>query len=170
MNNWLFNVLISFTFFLDFNSISTAEYIGEKTLRSANNAYLTIIIDDEDDLVTFYLSVDSDKWVGVGFGSTHMTNTYSIIGYNTEDIMERKLGHDVEGTLLTNTLNTINDTIINNIRYITVTRDITIDDSDYYDFSDVTHGSSIIVIWGIGFDTTWNITTSFSICEVFVFN
>ena len=127
------------------------------TLRSSDNA--AIIVDIIDDNVTVTLTVDDDSWVGAGFGSSQMENTYSIIASDTTTVEERKLGsstgNNKAGTVLTNSLTILDDSIENNIRTIVCTRPITVG-SDYYDFSSITSdGDQLTVIYGVGAPTTY---------------
>eukprot|EP01084_Bolivina_argentea_P045650 84031_1 len=110
------------------------------------------------------ISGPTDKWFGIGFGSTIMTNTYAIIcskDSNSKSIcQENKLGPEGStgyGQQLTPTINVLQDTTTSNIRRIYLTRNITINNINYFSFS--TWTQTVNTIYAIGTSNSFTSNT-----------
>lgn len=137
---------------------TSSQFQGSVALYSILSTDLSVFIDGETDTVTITMSHFCARWLGVGFGSNVMNGTYAIT--NTIDIdaanVERKLGYEDEGTVLTPTITVESDTQSNCVQTTVVSRAITIDgDSDYFDFSTIGDGTTIDIIWALGPSDYW---------------
>eukprot|EP01083_Nonionella_stella_P290606 988794_1 len=111
-------------------------------LNQEYNFNLSVNIYPTQNTMSINISGPTDKWFGIGFGSTIMTNTYAIIcskDSNSKSIcQENKLGPEGStgyGEQLTPTINVLQDTTTSNIRRIYLTRNITINNINYFSFS-----------------------------------
>ena len=92
----------------------------------------------------------SDEWFGVGFGASSMgAKPYAIIVL-AEDVVERKLGNHVAGTLLSSMLTVTSNYILGNRRIVEITRPRVGLTSEHYSFSG--SGTTIRCIYAIGFN------------------
>lgn len=100
------------------------------------------------------MSGPDDKWFGIGFGSSIMTDAYSIICFkNTSShCQENKLGAigpDGYGQKLNPSINVISDNSSpSGIRSVYISRNISIDNPNYFSFP--TWSQQIDIIYAIG--------------------
>ena len=149
-------LLCAIVFFcVNFFHINGERVTASQNLRSQNDATVHVVVDDTIDSVEITLTVVSNRWVGCGFGSTTMPDTYSINAYDTTTVQERVLASNAQGSALSSpTITVLNDTIANNLRTIVVNRTIN-PGGDAYDFTGIVDGSQLAIIWGVGSSTNW---------------
>mmetsp|Transcript_37827 Transcript_37827/g.33415 ORF Transcript_37827/g.33415 Transcript_37827/m.33415 type:complete len:175 (+) Transcript_37827:93-617(+) len=132
-----------------------ANLMGSVILDQASGTSLMVSIDTSKNMVEIDLAGDGRYWFGVGFNSTDMNNTYTILvdgGNDAGKIYEYKLG---SGTcspkcdkMLTSTTKTNSNSLDGSVRTINVTRSVTGSNGDYYTFP--TSPTTISLIWGVG--------------------
>ena len=156
--------MLSKTFFAFLWTVNVA--LGQiltscKTLQSSNDYSMTVAIDFNltVPVVFFELEGPSDAWFGVGWDSTTMPDTYAMV-VTSDDVVERTLGSNAGGSELDSSVTVCSDTTADGVRTIIFYRNAEADDSDYYDFSDVTSSTTIDIIWAVGSSTTFSAHTS----------
>merc|ERR1719499_2157749 len=112
------------------------------TLKDTKGMTMNMNISDSADLVTITLVGPSTVYYSVGFGSTKMKNTWSIVvpGVDEDDdsVMEYLLGDDDGGDQLDSSFDVISDNTEDDMRTVTITRSLSVQDdlsSDFYAFS-----------------------------------
>ncbi|ETO21593.1 hypothetical protein RFI_15610 [Reticulomyxa filosa] len=107
------------------------------TLFSSNNQKVSVTFVSSSNTVEITYFGSSDVWYGIGFGHTTMANTYAIIIQATDSnpIFEQLLGNHDPGETLPSTITVVSNIVVDNIRKVVITRNMTIDDSRYYSFS-----------------------------------
>lgn len=145
-------VLISCTYGSNYLSM-----IEETTLSLMGGIKVSMMISDNDDLITITLSGPSSKYYSIGVGSCIMSNTWSLIipGIDASSgatPFEQLLGDNSAGSKLESSFDVIEDITSGLLRTVTVTRSISsidpeIDDS-YYGFN--TDDTSLTVMWAYG--------------------
>lgn len=112
---------------------------------------LNATVNTSTDVVTMTITGPHAKWFGIGFDSSVMNGTYTIIfKENGGTIEERVLGAFNKGTLLsTQDISITSDTDDGTIRTVILTRPINGSDPSSYDFP-TTDGSSTNIIWAYG--------------------
>ena len=120
---------------------------------------MTLALDFNTSLGVFQLEGPSDAWFGVGWDSDEMPNTYAMI-VTSSSVVERTLGTNSGGSVLTSTITVFNDTTDGDVRTVTFIRSLAAASSSYYNFSDVTNTTEIDIIWAVGSSTTFSQHTS----------
>lgn len=128
------------TFTASFNTT-----IGGKALT------LNVDVDKTKNKVTITESGPSTIYFGFGFNAAKMTNTYAIVSNSTGVIVEeRKLAHDAAGTVLTPSTTLVSNTTANEITTVVVSRPLAGPTADYYNFSNITDGSVLLILYSKG--------------------
>eukprot|EP00484_Ammonia_sp_Unknown_P019905 CAMPEP_0197026282 /NCGR_PEP_ID=MMETSP1384-20130603/6406_1 /TAXON_ID=29189 /ORGANISM="Ammonia sp." /LENGTH=251 /DNA_ID=CAMNT_0042454925 /DNA_START=36 /DNA_END=791 /DNA_ORIENTATION=- len=99
---------------------------------------ITMSRNTENSYMQLELSGPTGKWWAVGFGSTAMSGTYTIVSYSGTTTTEWTLGVHTQGSeISTNSWaeGTIEVQEADGIRTVTIVRPYSTDDSSVYDFS-----------------------------------
>lgn len=115
------------------NAALTISTSGNTTVGT-QNVGIHIVIDTDTDLVDIIMSGPSDRWFAIGFGSTVMSNTYTISASNTDTVTERLLGDQKTGSVLDTTITVLSDTSNDTVRIVHIQRDRVGSTSEYYTF------------------------------------
>ena len=137
------NVVLSQTFSL---SGSTIEYN-----KGNYNQTVSLQVDTVNNLVEITLTGSSTSWMGTGWGSDEMTNTYAIVADGIDsNVGEWRLNSNNRGSKLSNSITVISDVINNNnkIRTVVLQRNANGASNDYYTFP--TKPADIEIIWAYG--------------------
>ena len=127
--------------------------IGSNTVSSQS---ISITVTIHTDTVDIVLIGPSDRWFGVGFGSSFMTNTYGIVASRTDSVSEYKLSKSGGGTTLTDMLVVNSDTIRFDTRTITMQRARTGSTNDHYTFPNIPEIIDIIWAFSSGASTSFS--------------
>jgi len=121
----------------------------------ADHAMLSIDVSLADQNLRLRLSGPSDKWFGIGFGSSLMSNTYAITvsGNPALEIAQRILGNHAPGTAVSGVLDTeyeIDDGVTRNVS-------IVLDWNHVFDFTDFMECAleALPIIWAHGVVSTF---------------
>eukprot|EP01084_Bolivina_argentea_P195681 335631_1 len=133
---------------------------GSKTIKTYNcyGGYycysIVLEVSTSSNIARITMTGRSEDWIGFGWNSTRMNDTYAIIAdgdtYATSIVSEWKLGFGERGTQLKITVSVQNNSVSNQVRTVIVLRNVTISGRDYYDFP--TKPTDIPIIWGYGMD------------------
>ncbi len=129
-------------------SFGQLPFSGTKTVNSSQNMTLNVFIDTVADTVEIIFSGPVNKWRGIGFGGSSMTNTYAIITDGNGNVTERKMGNHNAGTLLSNSLTSVSHSTVGSISTTRVTRNLTGLTADHFTFP--SGSSTISLIWAYG--------------------
>ena len=135
--------------------VSAGTITSSITLQSSSSFTLEVVVNQDTNIVQFKIAGPDSAWFGVAFGSTIMSNTYSLIASGTATVQERTLGAHSSGSSLASSLTVVSDLTVDNVRTVTAERNATVS-SSYYDFGSVTDGQSIDMIWGVGSSTSFS--------------
>ena len=105
---------------------------------------LEVLIDTDLEKVTVEMVGRSDGWFAVGFGNSIMQNTYGILAHQNGLVEERKLNY-AGGSVLSPELTVVSNSVSGGLRTLTVERDLSIADTDYYSFPDTESTIALIV-------------------------
>lgn len=145
---------------ITYTSANYLSVIDETTLTAMGGIKVTMMISDNDDLITITLSGPSSKYYSIGIGSCVMSGTWALVipGIDAADgstPFEQLLGRNSAGQQLDSSFDIIEDTTTGLLRSVTVTRSIStfqtddsITDDSYYDFT--TNDESLTVMWAYG--------------------
>ena len=96
---------------------------------------LEITLNKTKGTVTGIMKGPKDKWFGIGFGETTMSNQpWTIISDGNGIITERKLGSYSPGQLLNPTITIVINEVNGEFRNIEFKRSLIINDQDYFSF------------------------------------
>ena len=113
--------------------LNTESFIGETDIDKITGVKIKISVDKQ---VTIEMSGPSDVWFGVAFNASKMSDLpYTIIVNGTGDIFELKMANHLPGEKLTNSINVVENNVINSTRYVKIIREIIGKTKDYYTFS-----------------------------------
>eukprot|EP01084_Bolivina_argentea_P173457 300447_1 len=126
---------------------------GSVTVDALHSQTITLRVAPSASTVQITFTGIADEWIGFGFGSHAMPNTYSIVadGVVNGNISEYQLAHNSKGTELASTINVQSNTISNLVRTVILTRDIDGASKPYYSFPTIP--TQIQIIWAYG---PWN--------------
>lgn len=99
------------------------------------------------------LTGPSNLWFGVGFNAAKMADSPYAIIVSGETITERKLVDHGPGTVLTQSVKIVSNTVVNNMRTVILSRDLTNSDDQYFSFP--SNPSSIPFITAVGNSLTF---------------
>ena len=109
---------------------------------------------DKYNQVVINVSGPADKWFGLAFNAYTMQDLpYTIIFNGTGEVFEVKLGNHDAGTVLNKSINVLENNVIDNTRYVSLSRSIIGNDKDYYTFD--TSVASIPLLEAIGYNTNY---------------
>lgn len=137
------------SFFLLFNLMSNAQILRSNTLITPEISIETLINTD-DNIVEITLTGPENRYYSIGLDATQMSDNPYVFMTQDSAIQERTLGNRSAGTLLTPSTTIISDEIIDSERIIKFSRPLTGPSADYFDFSTITDGTTINIIWAVG--------------------
>lgn len=115
---------------------------------------LSLNINETSNIVLMNFTGPSDFWFGMAFNAYSMGDLpYSIIFNGTGEVFEVKLGNHDCGTILNKSITVLSNKVINNTRYVQLSRPIEGLNSNYYTF--VTSVSSIPLLEAIGINKNY---------------
>ncbi len=140
---------LTLAFFLLSSLISKSQILRSNTIITSDISIETLINID-DNIAEFTFSGPENRYYAIGFDATQMSDNPYIFITQDNDIQERTLGNRSAGTLLTPSTTIISDEITSGERIIKFSRPLTGPNTNYFDFSTITDGSSINIIWSLG--------------------
>ncbi len=146
MKNSIFKLLfiVVFTFFLSevkAQSFST----GVVDLNTAIGTTIELDIDTNTSLVTMTLSGPSDRWFGVGFGTSGMTSGADCVYISSGSLVDANIvGQSTPATDATNNWTVTSNMINGDTRTVVATRAIDTGDSNDYVFPTTEQGIMLI--------------------------
>ena len=112
---------------------NTKSFIGQTGIDRITGVGTKISVDKQ---VTIELVGPAHVWFGVAFNAKAMSDLpYTIIVNGTGHVSELKMANHLPGTRLLQSINVTENRVINNTRYVTVTRAIQGRTRDYYTFN-----------------------------------
>ena len=111
---------------------NTKSFIGQTPIDKVTKVATKVSVET---LVTIELVGPSNVWFGVAFNAKAMSDLPYTIIVNSSGAYEYKLGKHTSGTALKKSINITENRVINNTRYIKLTREKTGETSDYYSFT-----------------------------------
>lgn len=123
------------------------DYKSNKDCKDGNGEYIARIINDPITNISIQLNMtynksiitlkgDSTNWFGVAFNAHTMSDLpYSIIVNGYGKVFEHKLGNHDQGELLKSTIEILENSVINGIRTVQLSRNNIGLNSDYYTFT-----------------------------------
>ena len=122
---------------------------GSVTNLGNENIDLTVLVDVTNNSVTLTMEGPSNKWFGVGFGSSNMSGAYTLHASGaTFQMNERSHGGNGSGTVLSSSGAVTSDVTAGGRRTVVFTRSRVGLTGNYYTFPSTT--GSIPVIWANG--------------------
>ena len=122
---------------------------GSVTNLGNENIDLTVLVDVANNSVTLTMEGPSNKWFGVGFGSSNMSGAYTLHASGaTFQMNERSHGGNGSGTILPNSGAVTSDVTAGGRRTVVFTRSRVGLTGNYYTFPST--AGSIPVIWANG--------------------
>ena len=148
MQKILFMITLISGFFMNAQT-----YLGSVVLSSFGIVpiNLDVVLDTDASIATFTFSGPESMYYTVGFDALSMADAPYIFLTQESTVQERKLtGRRSAGNLLTPEIIISSDNVVNGVRTIVFTRALTGLSADYYDFSSITNGTEINLIWAEG--------------------
>ena len=148
----------NYDLFLGKSSTQTAEYHAEYHLT----------IDFKKNNLTFNVSGPADVWFGLALNAKSMSDLpYSIIFDGTGQVLEYKLGKHSSGNKLNKTINIISNKVINNMRYVLLSRLNSGYSPDYYKFNKDTLNIPILNAQGSKKEFSYHKSKSADLLSIF---
>lgn len=145
--------LLFYTSLLGSMFVSAQSYFGNVVLTSSGTVpiSLEVEVNKTTEIVNFTFKGPESRYYAVGFDATTMSDAPYILLTQETTVQERKLtGGRSAGNLLAPEITVISDEVdANDMRTIVFTRALTVSD-DYFDFSSITNGAQLNLIWAEG--------------------
>jgi hypothetical protein len=136
--------------------VQSAMYMGSGTAGDGTNPIMfTFWFDSTTMWWNASVWGPQSLWFGLGYGAQTMSGTYATI-FDSTGIMERQLGNHVQGTLLSASITTLSNTIVNNMREANFSRSMTGASSSYYTFTISNDQVQFSMIWSYGSTATFD--------------
>ena len=112
---------------------NTGSFMGQTNVDKITGVETKITVDKQ---VSIEMTGPSDVWFGVAFNANKMSDLpYTIIANGTGEVFELRLANHLPGTKLLQSINVIENHVINSTRYVKITRAIQGKTKDYYTFN-----------------------------------
>ena len=122
---------------------------GATALHCHYESSLRLITIDADVLSSHDVQGPADVWFGAGFGNPTMKGTYAIVVDGAAgDVTERSLGDHDPGQQLAPSVTVLNNTVVNGIRTVVVTRTLAGASAQHYTFAAGAQGVAMVAAVG----------------------
>ena len=112
---------------------NTKSFVGQTGIDKVTGVGTKVSVDKQ---VTIELVGPANVWFGVAFNAKAMVDLpYTVIVNGTGQVSELKMANHLPGSILVKTINITENRVINNTRYVKITRAIQGRTKDYYTFS-----------------------------------